>query len=415
MARTIERLKPLTVQREGKPGLYPDGGGLHLQVSASGSKSWVFRYELRGRRREMGLGSMNDVSLAEARALARAARGVKATGVDPIAHRDAQRAAARLEEARTITFAAAAADYIAANKAGWRNAKHADQWTATLKTYAYPVLGKLAVGDVDTGLVVRVLQPIWATKPETASRVRGRIEAVLDYAKSQGYRAGDNPARWAGHLKLQLPARGKVRRVEHHAALPYAQVPAFVAALGEQPGLAALALRLLILTAARTGEIINAQWSEIDHERGLWTIPAGRMKAEREHRVPLSRAALDLLDVIAGHRATLADGSPGPWLFAGARGKAMSNGGMLALLKRMKRTDITPHGFRSSFRDWAAEKTTFPPEVAELALAHTVGSKVELAYRRSDLFDRRRQLAEAWSSFCMKSNGVTPIADRGRA
>lgn len=389
MARGINRLKPLQIERTRKPGRFSDGGGLYLAVSKAETKAWAFLYMRDGRRRELGLGALQDVPVTVAREKAAALRAVLDKGGDPQVERDRQRAAS----APPITFKKAAEDYIADNRAGWRNVKHAGQWTATLATYAYPELGSLAVSAVDVPDVLKVLKPIWATKPETASRVRGRIEAVLDYAKVQKWRSGDNPARWKGTLDHLLPARNKVRRVEHHDAMPYAAVPAFMTALAGQEGVAARALRFAILTAARTGEVIGARWPETDSDGAVWTVPAGRMKAGREHRAPLSAPALDILrDMprVSDH------------MFPGIkRGEPLSNMAMLMLLRRMKVKDATVHGFRSAFRDWAADQTGFPREVIEAALAHANGDKVEAAYLRTDHFEKRRLLMEEWGRFCI--------------
>lgn len=385
-ARKVETIKTA--------GLFADGGGLYLQVTATGAKTWIFRYSLNGRRRDMGLGSLTDVGLAEAREKRRVARDTVKAGRDPIDQRKAEEAADAVERAKAMTFRACAEAFIAAHRPGWRNDKHSAQWSATLQAYAYPVFGDLPVAAIDTGLVLRVLEPIWSTKSETASRLRGRIESVLDWARVRGYREGENPARWRGHLDHLLPAKTKVRRVEHHAALPYAEMPAFFATLAGQSGMAALALRFAILTAARTGEVLGARWDEVDLEAGVWTIPATRMKAGREHRVPLAGAALDVLRGLAEARA-------GDVVFFGQKaGQPLSNMSMLMLLRRMGRADITTHGFRSAFKDWASEQTDFPSEVSEMALAHVVGDKVEAAYRRGDLFEKRRALAEAWAKFC---------------
>jgi integrase len=340
----------------------------------------------------MGLGSLNAVSLSEARARAAEARRLTSAGIDPIAARSAQNAARWAVAAKQVTFEDAAEAYIRSHKAGWRNAKHGDQWRNTLKGYAYPLIGALPVQQIDSGLVVRVLEPIWTTKPETAGRVRQRMEAVLDAATARGHRVGENPARWRGHLDSLLPALAKVKRVQHHPALPYADLGAFMAELRKQEGLAAQAMELLILTATRTTECIAARWSEIDLENDLWTIPAERIKAGRAHRIPLSAPAVALLRKLA--EAKVAD-----FIFPGRPGKPLSNGALLALLKRMKRTDLTAHGFRSTFRDWAAEQTNYPREVAEMALSHAISDKVEAAYRRGDLLDKRRRLMEAWATF----------------
>jgi integrase len=339
----------------------------------------------------MGLGAVEDVSLAQAREAAVEARKLARRGVDPINDREAKRAAAIA--ARTLnTFKEVADAYQDAHKASWRNAKHRQQWTNTLTTYVYPVLGDTPVAAVCVAQVMQILEPIWQIKPETAGRVRGRIETVLDYASARAWRTGDNPARWRGHLSNLLPARTKVRRVEHHAALPWAEVAAFMGMLADQQGNAALALRFAILTAARTGEVLGATWLEIDLQEKVWTIPAERMKAGRAHRVPLSEPAVALLTALPGREGFLLQGR--------TKDHGMSNMAMLVLLRRMKRTDITPHGFRSTFRDWVAETTDYPSEVAEAALAHVVGDKVEAAYRRGDLFEKRRRLMDEWGVFC---------------
>ncbi len=393
MGRSIERLKALTVERSlKKPGMYCDGGGLWLCVSSPSAASWVFRYQLQGKAREMGLGSARDITLQEARTAAAAARKVKAMGCDPLQERERIAAERRAEAARAITFRQGAEAYIEAHRAGWKNAKHAAQWSATLAAYAYPTIGTLPVAAVDVSLVHKVLQPIWTTKPETASRLRGRIESILDWATTRGYRTGENPARWRGHLENLFPRRSKVRKVEHHAALPYADIPAFMEDLQKQPGEGARALRFAILTAARTGEVIGAKWQEIDSKARVWTVPGERMKAGREHRVPLSTAAMAEIEETGEAQA---------YLFKGAKkDRPLSNMAMLATLRRMDRDDLTAHGFRSSFRDWAAEQTSFPSEVAEAALAHVVGDKVEAAYRRGDLFEKRKALMEAWARYC---------------
>jgi len=304
-------------------------------------------------------------------------------------------AAARLEAARAITFKEASQQYIAAHKAGWKNDKHAAQWPSTLERFAYPIIGNLPVGAVDVGLVVKTLQPIWSQKPETAGRLRGRIEAILDWATVRGYRQGENPARWRGHLENLFPRKSKVRRVKHHPALPFADLPKFMAKLAAQPGVSARALRFTILTAARTGEVIDAQKPEVNAEQAIWTVPAKRMKGGREHRVPLAREALALLgnDLEGeGH------------LFTSIKTrKGLSNMAMLETLRRMGRDDLTVHGFRSTFRDWASETTNFPNEVIEMALAHVIEDKTEAAYRRGDLFEKRKKLMNAWVKYCMSA------------
>jgi integrase len=394
MARASNRLSAVEVKNATEKGMHHDGGGLYLQVGASGAKSWIFRFMLDGRAREMGLGPVHTIPLAEARKRATECRRMRLDGIDPIDARTTQRDAKRLEAARAMTFDACAVSYIDAHKAGWQNAKHRDQWPNTLNSYARPVFGSLPVQAVDVGLVMKALEPIWQTKPETASRLRGRIEAILDWATVRGYRKGENPARWRGHLDKLLPARSKVRKVQHHPALPYDELADFIAALRGQEAIAARALEFLILTAARTGEVIGARWDQVDFEQKMWVVPAARMKAGREHRVPLSAAAVAVLQQMKEIRES-------EFVFPGGKkGKPLSNMAMLAVLKRMDRGELTAHGFRSSFRDWAAERTSFPREVAEMALAHAVGDKVEAAYRRGDLFQKRRQIMEAWARFC---------------
>jgi integrase len=393
-ARVIGKLTTIRVQQAKRRGLYGDGGGLFLQVSPSGTKSWVFRYKEAGKLRVMGLGPLHTISLADAREKARECRRQRLEGKDPIEERKVGRAAARLDAAKAITFKECAEGYIAAHKAAWRNAKHAYQWPATLSTYVYPHFGALSVQSVDVTLVMKALEPIWTAKPETASRVRGRIESIIDWATARGYRRGENPARWRGHLENLLPNRSKIRRVEHYPALPYAEIGTFMVELRRQEGVGARALEFAILTAARTGEVIGARWGEINIADRLWIVPAERMKAGKEHRVPLSDAAIAILEKMQAIRS-------GESVFPGGRrGRPLSGMAMLMLLRRMGCRDLTVHGFRSTFRDWSAECTAFPAEVAEMALAHTVSDKVEAAYRRGDLFQKRRQIMEAWAKFC---------------
>jgi integrase len=400
----------LTAAKVGKagPGRYIDGNGLRLFVRDTGVRFWIFRYTMAGKTREMGLGRAGAepgaVPLSEARQKAGDLHRLVRSGTDPLAQRDAERSAAQAaaQEAvvRRTTFREAAERFIFGNKAGWRNAKHRAQWGSTLATYAYPHMGYLPVADVGTEHVLAALHPIWTTKPETAARVRGRIEAVLDYARAIGLRRGDNPARWRGHLSNTLPARSRVAPVEHHAALPWQDVGTFMAALQGQPGMGARALAFAILTAARSGEVLGARWGEIDMDAALWTVPSARMKAKREHRVPLTPAALAILADVARLRLTDA---PAAFVFPGTQpGRGLSNMTMTAVLRRMKRGDLTVHGFRSCFRDWAAEVTSYPGELSEAALAHVVGDKVEAAYRRGDLFDKRRDMMAALSAFCSR-------------
>src|ERR1700704_2414441 len=404
-------------------GLHGDGGGLWLQVTPNKrGRSWVFRYSFSGKAREMGLGSLDTIGLAEAREQAKQCRqllkGTPITPpVDPIEHRRALRASAKIEAAKTLTFKACAAAYIAAHQAGWRNPKHAAQWPSTLGAYVYPIFGDLSVQAIDTTLVMKALEPIWQKKPETASRLRGRIEAVLDWARAAGYRdGGENPARWRGHLQNLLmktssatkAARRASGRGEHHAALPYADIGAFMTVLREQAGTAALALEFTILTAARTGEVIGAKWEEVNLAERMWIVPAERMKADKEHRVPLSNAAMTILE-------QMADARDSEFIFPGARpGQPLSNMALLMLLRRIDRGDLTTHGFRSTFRDWAGDCTDFPRDVAEMALAHTLGDKVEAAYRRGDGFQKRRLLAEEWAKFCAEGKADPAVAEGGR-
>ena len=394
MARTFERLSPTALRSKG-PGLHPDGRGLHLQVK-HGGRSWVFRYMLGGKARYMGLGPYPDVPLAEARRGAERSRQLLREGIDPIEERRQRRQAAQLEAGRTVTFEDCAKRYIEAHKAGWRNAKHAGQWISTLATYAFPVFGSLPVQDIDTGLVTKALDPIWREKPETATRVRQRIEAVLDWATVHGHRRGDNPARWRGHLSKALPGRSKVRAVKHFEAMPYAELPAFFAALGTRHAVSAKALAFTILTGARSGETRGSTIGEIDDTAALWTVPGERTKSGREHRVPLTDEALAIvrgLDCLGDNSSAV--------LFPNAHGKPLSDTAIRKYLQQdLGRPGLTVHGFRSTFRDWAAERTAFPRELAEAALAHILGDKTEAAYQRGDMLARRRKLMEAWAKFC---------------
>lgn len=387
------KLTALGVARLKTPGMYGDGHGLWLQVTGSGAKSWIFRFTLRGKSREMGLGSAATFSLAEARDRARDCRKLTADGIDPIEVRRAKFQEAELEAAKAVTFKQCAEIYIEAHKASWRSDRHAKQWPSTLKHYAYPLFGDLPVQIIDTGLVMKALEPIWSTKPETATRVRGRIEAVLDWATTRGYRRGENPARWKGHLANLLPRRSKVKKVAHHPALPFRQMPVFMAELRGQDTIPARALEFTILTAVRSGEALGARWAEIDMDRAIWIIPAERMKAGVEHRVPLSEPAIALLAQMRGVNDI--------FVFPGRRsGEPLNDKMTRDVLAKLDRTGITVHGFRSSFRDWAGEYTAFPRDLAEMALAHTVGDATERAYRRSDLFEKRRELMNAWATIC---------------
>lgn len=414
MAETLSASFVRTTKRIGK---WPDGGNLYFQVSESqrkdGSraitKSWLFRYSRFGKDTWLGLGPFPDVSLAEARELATKERRKKRNGIDPLTDKQARQRAVRIAHDNMITFADCATKYVDAQAPGWSNPKHIAQWRSTLKKIAGPVFGHLPVDQIDTPLVVRCLEPIWTNKTETANRLRGRIEAVLDWATVRGYRKGDNPARWRGHLDKLLPKPSKVMKVIHHPALFYADIGAFMNKLQSDSGVASRALEFTIFTAARTNEVIKAEWSEIDLNAKTWTVPDERMKAKREHRVPLSDAAIAALKAAHGINDT--------YIFPGhKRGSHLSNGAMLQVLKRLKHPEITVHGFRSTFRDWCAESTNFPSDVAEMALAHTLRDKTEAAYRRGDLFDKRQRLMGEWSKYCsrlLKKAVVTHIRGQG--
>ncbi|MDX8350265.1 integrase arm-type DNA-binding domain-containing protein [Cognatiyoonia sp. IB215446] len=375
------------------PGRHGDGRGLFLYVKPSGSRSWVLRYQMQGWRRDLGLGSFPDVTLAMARDRASEARRLIAEGEDPIAKK---------QQATPKTFKDAALELIERKRPGWKNAKHAAQWTSTLEAYAFPKIGQVQVAKIETADVIAALTPIWSAKPETANRVRQRIEAVLDYTSALGIRTGDNPARWRGHLDHLLPKPKNVRAVKHHAALPHAEIADFMMQLDAREGVAARALGFTILTAARSGETRGATWAEIDLDAKLWTIPAGRMKAGKEHRVPLSKAAIALLGSKRGGNELIFESEA-------KHGKSISDMSMTAVLRRMKRDDITVHGFRSTFRDWAGETTGFPREVIEAALAHGIKDKAEAAYARSDLFEKRRKLMAAWATAATSSNSDPKI------
>jgi integrase len=402
-ARQVDTLK--------SPGRYGDGQGLCLQITPSGAKSWLLRFERNGRERWMGLGPLHTVSLKDARERARKARQQLLDGVDPIEARRSERTKAALETTKAVTFQEAGTAYFDAHQAKWRNAKHRNQFISTLKEYVFPKIGKLAVADIDIGSVLSVLEPIWHTKTETASRVRSRIEAILDWATVRKLRDGDNPARWKGNLQHVLPPRARLAKPAHHAALPYTEIPAFTALLRKREGVAARALEFIILTAARTGEVVGAQWDEIDLTTRTWVVPGNRMKAGREHRVALSDEAVEILKALPREKNN-------PYVFIGPRAGGLSNMAMAAVLRRMDRLDITVHGFRSTFRDWAAESTAFPNHVVEMALAHTVGNKVEAAYRRGDLLVKRQRLAADWAKFCSReragkaSSSIIPIRSK---
>jgi integrase len=420
MARQLNRLTALQVKKMDKPGLYGDGGGLTLQITSAGVKSWLFRFMREGKTHGMGLGATHTISLAEARIKALDARKLLSDGLNPMEVKKQKLLVAALERAKMMTFDQCAASYIEAHKASWKNAKHIDQWTNTLATYASPVFGHQPVANVDTALVVKCLSPIWQTKTETASRLRGRIESVLGWATTSGYRAGENPARWKGHLENLLASISKSSRTKNHPSLPWQRIGEFMVALKACEGMAAKAIEFAVLTACRSGEVRDAQWTEFDLTERVWTIPAERMKARREHQVPISDAALDVLmsirelDMASVNQASIPPDNR--FVFAGTKMQALSNMSLTALIRRMNGNSvklwvdasgngITVHGFRSSFRMWAAEMTTYPREVAEHALAHQLPDAVERAYQRGTQFAKRKALMNEWADIC--SSNIT--------
>jgi integrase len=428
MANEANRLTPLKVKAASAPGYLSDGLGLYLQIAKTGTKSWAFRYERQGKRRELGLGPCHTISLADARLKAADLRRQLIDGIDPFTTRAAAKLAKQLEEAKAATFDQCAKEYIASHRAGWKNAKHATQWETTIATYASPIIGRLAVADIDTGLVLKVLENdgFWTDKPETASRLRGRIEAILDYATARKLRIGDNPARLKGNLDHLLPTLGRKGRVKHHPALAYARVGAFLADLRQVPGVSARALEFAILTATRSGETRLATWAEFDLDEATWTIPSTRMKAKIEHRVPLSAPAVALLEKL---KAEATD----EIVFPGVRGKPLSDMTLTQAIRRMDTASteaggdgwkdrdgnvITAHGYRSTFRDGAGETTAYPREVIEHALAHQLKDKAEAAYQRGDLLTKRRRLMDDWATYCAAPPAdakVIPIMGTGNA
>lgn len=399
MARPNNKLSTKFVEKTDlKSGLYADGGGLYLQVSKFETKAWVFRFMMAGRARKMGLGDFELVSLKDARKKRDAAYRLVVDGIDPIDERQARKDGQAAEKAKTLTFRECADGYIKANDSSWKSAKHAGQWEATLSTYAYPVIGNLPVHLIETAHVMKILDPIWKTKTETASRVRGRIEKVLDRAKALKLRSGENPAAWRGNIEQLLPSKSQVSPVEHHAALPYVELPAFMAKLRAKQGVSARALEFTILTAARTGDTIGAPWLEINKAEKSWTVPAARVKGKkgarkRDHFVPLPETAMAILENLDGE---------GEYVFSGSKeGAALSNMAMSQMLEGMgyDSSVATVHGFRSTFKDWCSEQTDYPNEMSELALAHTVSDKVEAAYRRGDMREKRRKMMEDWAAF----------------
>ena len=402
--RTLNKLDPRTAATIKTAGRHSDGGGLYLSIDPTGRRRWVFMYTRDGKRTELGLGGGRDLTLANARKEAGVLRTILASGGDPRSAREKQ---------ERQTFAEVADAYVEAMRPSWRNAKHAAQWAMTLTKYAAPIRPRM-VETISTRDILEVLQPLWQRKPETAERLRGRIENVLDAAKAKGLRTGENPARWRGHLDQLLPKRQRLSR-GHHTALPYADVPAFMADLRGREATAARALEFVILTAARSGEVLGATWAEMDMDAAVWTVPAARMKAGREHRVPLSASAVELLEGLNAARDA-ETAKPSDPVFAGAKGKPLSSMAMAMLLRRMG-SAVTAHGFRSAFRDSASETTGFPHEVCEMALAHTIGNKAEAAYRRGDLFNKRRELMDAWANYCGEDYGnvVRPAASNACA
>jgi integrase len=394
MARTLNRLSTKFVEsNRRKPGMYADGGGLYLRVAEGGSKQWVFRYVTNGRLRDMGIGPTHTLDLAKAREKAREARELRLDNVDPIAHKHAKRAAAVAAAAGTKTFRQCAEGFVQDNRKKWGNLKHAQQWETTLVKYVYPTLGNLPVASIDTPLILEVIKPLWKRIPDTANRIRNRIENVLGWATVHHYRAGDNPARWQGLLEHALPGLSEVAKAEHHGALPYVQMPAFMGKLRGDTSVTARCLEFIVLTATRLGEAINATWSEIDLEARTWTIPAKRMKKGKEHKVPLSNAAIAVLKAMRAIRQS-------DYVFPGRRGRPIGKNTPLKLAKRLSVADVTAHGMRSTFMDWASECTSFPNEVREMALAHAIPNAVEAAYRRGDLFAKRTALMQAWADYC---------------
>lgn len=395
-SKQLNRLSPREIQAKREAGYFHDGGGLYLQVSSSGAKSWILRYTFDGKTKDLGLGSLSVVNATKARQKALECRQQVSDGIDPLQARLIAKNQRLVEKAQDFTFDQCADAYIKGHAARWKNDKHRSQWESTLKTYCSPVFGNLAVKDVDTAFVLRALEPIWTKKNETATRVRSRIENVLSWATVRGYRTGDNPARWVGHLKQLLPNLEKSKRVKHHAALTFLEIGQFFMELRAVEGVAARALEFTILTAARTNEVIAAKPEEFNFNDLVWTIPPERMKAHREHRVPLSPRAVAIVREMMAIR--------GPYVFDGIREDShLSNMAMLSLLRRMGKT-FTVHGFRSSFRDWAAECTSYPRDVCEMALAHVISDKTEAAYRRGDLFDKRRRLMNDWEKYCGTTN-----------
>lgn len=401
MGRKQTELGALAVSQIRRRGINFVGGvaGLAINVTKSGGRSWILRYQVNGIRRDKGLGGYPDVTLAQAKELARGFRAKLAQGIDPIEEARAQRSKLIASQLSALTFSQAAKQYIDTHEASWRNAKHAQQWRNTIQNYATPVIGKMLVRDIGQIDVLKVLEPIWRSKTETASRLRGRMESIFEWSLALGYRTAPNPARWKGLLDQLLPSPGKIAKTDHHRALPYVQLPEFMRSLSEQQGIGPRALEFAILTASRSGEVRGAKWDEFDLNNGIWVVPEGRMKAGKEHRVPLSNAAVAIIKSLkANSFCNFVFPSSHSSKSSNFEGKPLSDMALLAVVRRMN-VDAVPHGFRSSFRDWCAEQTDYSREVAEMALAHTIGNKVEAAYRRGDLLEKRRQLMQDWADF----------------
>lgn len=402
MAKTVKRLTALQVNKITNPGWYPDGNGLYLQVSPSNTKSWVYRYSINGKERRHGLGPYPDFDLKDARNAAAKCRQLRKEGMDPIEHKKQEFSKKAYKAAKNKTFEECALSYIEAHKSGWKNRKHESQWRNTLETYAYPVIGNISIQDIDVDLVLKVIEPIWNEKTETASRVRQRIENILDWASARKYRVGENPARWRGHLDKLLPRRSKVQKIQHFKAMPYIDLPEYYEKLKPQETITALALAFTILTATRSSEARNATWDEIDLKTKEWNIPEERMKAEKPHRVPLSKEAIRILKIVNYF-------STSKYVFPGLTINKPINDSSIRRLLQQDHPKLTVHGFRSTFRDWCAETTSYPREVAEAALAHSLKDKTEAAYQRGDLFKKRIRLMDAWSSYCLSGKKETRV------
>lgn len=407
MARKTSKMTALEVSKLAAPGTHRVDDGLYLQIK--GGKSWLHRYTFAGKARWAGLGPYPEVSLAEARETRDDQRAQLRKGTDPVAARQAEKAAHAVSVTKAITFKDCAEAYVRAHEAGWRSAVYRSQWSTWLGKYIYPAIGAVPVAAVDTAMTMQLLEPLWLASPITGGRVRGCCEVVLDWAKAREYRSGENPFRWRGHLEMLLPAQSKIHKVKHYEAMPWAAVPMFMVTLRARDGFGARALELLILTCARTGEVLGAKWDEFDLANQVWTIPADRMKNGREHRVPLTNAAMRVVEQMAKVRSS-------KFVFPGTRGHLCSRA-MLHLLDRMGEAKITSHGFRSSFRDWAGECTNFPRELAEKSLAHTVGDETERAYQRGDMLEKRRRLMDAWAEFCTRpiASGENVVSMRASA